>query len=158
MVVGMGSWSRIDLTPEKVIGFEKKEEDKTYKDISRQDMVKNGLIRDLIGRFNVIIQMNDLDVDNLISILKTKKGILNLNKEFFSNQGVELDFSDDVLKYIAQKAIENGFGARGLDEVIEKALSLATFEISNNPELYSKLIVSKETIDDNTKYVLVKRK
>ena len=75
MVIGMGSWSRVEIKPEKSIGFgtlESEPKKKTYKDITREDMVKNGMLADFIGRFNTIIQMNDLTYDSFLKILKSK--------------------------------------------------------------------------------------
>ena len=89
MVVGMGSWSRIDLTPHKVVGFEQKAAKKSYKDITREDIVANGLIPELVGRFPNIIQMNELNSESFERILKSKNNTLNLNKEFFLRKGVE---------------------------------------------------------------------
>ena len=62
MVIGMGSWSRVEIKPEKTLGFNVNQTEvkkKTYKDITREDMVKNGMLPDFIGRFNTIIQMNE---------------------------------------------------------------------------------------------------
>lgn len=157
MVVGMGSWSRIDLTPDKVVGFEQKAAKKTYKDITREDIVANGLIPELVGRFPNIVQMNELNTESFERILKSKNNTLTLNKAFFLRKGVELKVDDAVIKFIAQKANKNNYGARGLDEIVERALSIASFEIAINPDKYSELIITEETIEDNNKYKLVKK-
>lgn len=157
MVVGMGSWSRIDLTPDKVVGFEQKAVKKTYKDITREDIIANGLIPELVGRFPIIVQMNELNYDSFLRILKSKNSSINLNKEFFERNGVRLIIKDDAYEAIAKKASESQFGARGIDEIVENALSLASYEIACNPEMYSDLIISKETIDNNENFKLVKK-
>ena len=160
MVVGMGSWSRVEIKPEKSIGFGTKDiepKKKTYKDITREDMIKNGMLPDFIGRFNTIIQMNDLTYDSFLKILKSKNSSLKWNKEFFDKAGVKLTFNEDACKAIATKASKSKFGARDLDSIIENALSVASFEIATNPDKYSELIIDEETINNNEKYTLVKK-
>jgi len=160
MVIGMGSWSRVEIKPEKSIGFGSKEtvaKKKTYKDITREDMIKNGMLPDFIGRFNSIVQMNDLTYDSFLKILKSKNSSLKWNKEFFSKRGIKLTINENACKAIATKASKSQFGARDLDSIIERALSVATFEIATNPEKYSELIIDEETINNNEKYTLIKR-
>ena len=157
LIVGMGSWSRIDLTPDKVMGFEKQAEKKTYKDISREDIVNNGIIPELVGRFPVLVQMNELNFDSFVRILKSKNNALSLNKEFFLKNGVKLTVKKDAYEAIAEKAMKNNYGARGLDEIVETALSVASYEIASNPNKYSELIISKDTIENNESYKLVKK-
>lgn len=124
MVVGMGSWSNVDLTPSKSVGFNSTEEKKTYQGITREDFVKNGMREELIGRFSEIIQMNPLTEKDFISILKNvKTNILNLNKEFLAKKNVELQFDEEVLKKVAAKAAKGKYGARSLDEIVETALA-----------------------------------
>ena len=102
--------------------------------------------------------MNELNVDSFIKILNnSKNNALNINKQFFKEQGITLTINDETINLIANKALKNNFGARSLDEIIERALSVATFEIASNPEVYSKLIITPETIEDNRKYTLVKK-
>lgn len=157
LVVGMGSWSRIDLTPKKHVGFESKTEKKTYKDITREDIVANGLIPELVGRFSTLVQMNELQFDSFVKILKSKNSVINLNKDFYFKQGVELIVVDSVIEALAKEAERNNYGARGLDEIVERTLAVASFEIACNPQKYSKLIITEDTVKDNKKYILEKR-
>lgn len=160
MVIGMGSWSRVEIKPEKTLGFNvnpAETKKKTYKDITREDMVKNGMLPDFIGRFNTIIQMNDLTYDSFLKILKSKNSSLKWNKDFFDKAGVKLTFNDSACEAIATKASKSKFGARDLDSIIENALSVASFEIATNPDKYSELIITEETIEDNNKFKLVKK-
>lgn len=157
MVVGMGSWSRIDLTPKRAVGFNSVEEKKTYKDITREDIVSNGLIPELVGRFSTLVQMNELNFDSFVRILKSKNNVINQNKKFFSGKGIDLVFDDKAIEAVAKKADKNNYCARGLDEIIERALSAASFEIASDPEKYSSLIITEETIEDPKKYVLTRK-
>ncbi len=158
MVIGMGSWSRIELKETRPVGFNSKPIKKEYKDITREDIVSAGMIPELIGRFPTIVQMNELGYDSFIRILNSDNNTLSINKRFLSSKGVTLTVENDTLKEIALKAIKQKYGARSLDEIIETALSVASFEIASNPDVYSELIISPETIKDNKKYTLVRRK
>lgn len=158
MVIGMGSWSRIELKETRPVGFESKASKKEYKDITKEDIVSAGMIPELIGRFPTIVQMNELTYDSFIKILKSKNNILSLNKEFLRKNGVTLTVSDDTLNEIATKAIKLKYGARSLDEIVETALAVASFEIATNPNIYNELIITAETINDNKKYTLIKRR
>lgn len=162
MVVAMGSWSRVKIEDKKSIGFSNKEENnkpkKTYKDLTREDMVENGMLPDFIGRFNTIIQMNDLNYDSFLRILKSKNNITTLNRKFLAKKGVKLTIRKDAYEAIAEKASKSKFGARGLDEIVEDALAAAVFEIATHPNMYSALIINKDTINNNENYKLIKKK
>jgi len=158
LVIGMGSWSRIELEEKRPVGFDAKPIKKEYKDITRDDMVSSGMIPELIGRFPVVVQMNELGYESFVRILNSENNMLNLNKRFFSDKGISLVVSDEAIEAIARKAHKQKYGARSLDEIIETMLSAASFEIAKNPGLYSELIVTPETIQDNKKYMLVRRK
>ena len=159
MIIAMGSWSRIELEEEKVVGFEQKSKKRQYKDLTKEDFIKNGMIPELVGRFNIIVQMNELDYNSLLEILnRAKNSALNTQKEFFKKREIDLIVEEAAKKAIALKASNNNLGARSLDEIIETALSEASFEIATNPSAYEKLIITPDTIEDNKKYTLVRRK
>lgn len=157
MVIGMGSWSRIDLTPKTSIGFGSTTTQKKYKDLTREDIIKNGLIPELIARFSVIVQMNELTYDNFVSILKNKNGIIELNKQFLKTKGIDLIVEKETIDLIAKKAEKDNYGARGLDEIIERILSSALFEIATNPEKYCELIITKDSVENSENYILVEK-
>lgn len=157
LVVGMGSFSRIILN-NKVIGFEKNEQKRQYKDLTRNDFIENGMIPEFIGRFPTIVQMNELDYYSFLKILDTSKNnAFALNKSFLERQGIKLTLEEGVKAAIAKKAVKDNFGARSLDEIIDRALSIASFEIAKNPELYEEPIITEDTIKDNNSYKLVRK-
>ncbi len=159
MIVAMGSFSRINLEEKKVVGFENNSIKKEYKDITREDIIKNGMIPEFIGRFPVIVQMNELSLDSFIRILNNSKdNALKKNKEFLGNEGVELIVEEDTKLAIAKEAERQKLGARSLDEIIETALSKASFEIAMNPNTYEKLVITPETIEDNHNYKLIRKR
>lgn len=160
LVIGMGSWCRSEKEDKKHIGFnssEKQEKKRTIRDISPEEMVQNGMSRELIGRFMVHIKMNDLDFDDYVNILKSDKHMISYNKKFFEDLGIKLTIGDDVIEKIAESASKGMFGARNLAKQIESALSIAQFEISQDPTMYKELIITGETIEDEEKYTLVKK-
>lgn len=120
MIVGMGSWSRIELIPDKVVGFEQKSKPKQYKDLTTEDFIKNGMIPELIGRFPVIVQMNELNHDSYIRIIKSGNSALQTNQKFLKKQGIELTITEEAINEIASSAEKKGFGARSLDSIIEE--------------------------------------
>ena len=113
--------------------------------------------KELIGRFMVHIKMNDLDFDDYVNILRSDKHMISYNKRFFEDLGIKLTIGDDVIEKIAESASKGMFGARNLAKQIESALSIAQFEISQNPSGYQELIITSETIEDEEKYTLVKK-
>lgn len=160
LVIGMGSWCRVEKEDKKHIGFnssEKQEKKRTIRDISPEEMVQNGMSKELIGRFMVHIKMNDLDFDDYVNILKSDKHMISYNKKFFEDLGIKLTIGDDVIEKIAESASKGLFGARNLAKQIESALSIAQFEISQDPTMYKELIITGETIEDEEKYTLVKK-
>ena len=159
MVIAMGSWSRIELKTDKIVGFEQTTKEKRYKDLTMEDLINNGMTPEFVGRFSNIIQMNELDYDSLLNILNnSKRSTLNLQKEFFRKQNIELVVEEEAKRAIANMALKKKLGARSLDEILETALADASFEIATNPNTYEELIISEDTISDNSKYKLIKRK
>lgn len=157
MVIAMGSFSRIDKSTPNSIGFESK---KIIKDssISRGDMISNGMIPEFIGRFPIIIELNDLDYNSHLKIIKEGKyNIININKNFFESLGIKLTLNKGTHEAIAKLSSQSEYGAREIDSIVEKALENATFEVACHPDNYSELIISPDTINDNKKYIL-KRK
>lgn len=158
LIVGMGSFSRINLATDKVVGFEQTSKPRQYKDLTTEDFVKNGMIPELIGRFPVVIQMNELNHDSYLRIINSTYGALTMNKIFLEKFGIQLIVTNNALNEIAFLADKQGFGARSLDVIIEKALSVASYEIASNPEVYNELIVTEETIKNNKVYTLKRKK
>lgn len=114
--------------------------------VTPHDLVKYGLIPELVGRLPVTVSLNDLDADALVRILKEPKNssIKQYNK-LFALDSVDLEFNDDALQSIAQKAIELKTGARGLKTILEDILIPIMYEIPDGK--IKKVIISKDTLD-----------
>lgn len=160
LVIGMGSFSGIDLTTKNSVGFNSEQKNKTYKEIGRKEMIANGIIPELIRRFPIIVQMNELNKESFIKILKNpKSSILAKNINFFDKKGIKLLLQKGTIDRIAEEALKfSELGASSLDEIVETALSRASFEIAMHPNEYEELVITPETINDNKVYRLVRRK
>ena len=142
-----------DRTGQKAIGFGTKIE--SQKDINKyeifqellpQDLLKFGLIPEFIGRLPIVATLKDLDKEALIKILKEpKNALVKQYTKLFEIDGVELEFEDEALNAIVEKAIERKTGARGLRSIIEEIMRDIMFEIPSNPNI-EKCIITKETV------------
>jgi ATP-dependent Clp protease ATP-binding subunit ClpX len=114
-----------------------------------------GLIPEFIGRLPVTSAVHQLSRDDLITILtEPRNAIVKQFHRFFSFDGIELVFSDDALKAVAQKALERETGARGLRSIIEEVLLEVQFELPSRRDV-KKCVVTKETIERGLKPTLV---
>ncbi len=130
----------------KAIGFDvelgKKAEDATIFDhTSPHDLLKYGLIPELIGRMPVICTLHELTEEALIDILiKPKNAICKQYQKFFEMDGVDLQFDENALKEIARIAIKQKTGARGLRSIMEKFMLKIMFDIPDRSDIESCLI------------------
>jgi ATP-dependent Clp protease ATP-binding subunit ClpX len=124
----------------------------TSREIRTQDFLKFGLIPEFMGRFPIIVGLEELTKEELVRILvEPKNSIIAQFKKLFSLDNVELEVGDDALKAIAQIAYEDTTGARGLRSVIEKSLLKLQFTL---PKLadngLEKVIITEDFILGNT--------
>ena len=136
----------------------KKELDSTswMKDVLPHDLVKYGLIPELIGRLPVITSLNGLDKESLIRILKEpKNSVLKQYRKLFLLDKVELDFEDKALEAVAQKALDRNTGARGLRAIMEDILSELMYEVPGDHTV-EKVIITEKTVTDNEKAKIIR--
>ena len=115
--------------------------------IEPQDLLKYGLIPEFIGRIPVIATLQNLDEEALINILtEPKNALVKQYKKMFEIEGVALEFEKDALKAIAEKALQNGTGARGLRGIIENIMTDIMFDIPSE-EGVSKVIITKDVVE-----------
>ena len=142
-----------DRIGKKTIGFGAEIESK--KDISKyevfekllpQDLLKFGLIPEFVGRLPIIATLKELDKQALIDIVtKPKNALVKQYQKLFEIDNVQLEFEEDALEQIVEKAIERKTGARGLRSIIEEIMRDIMFEIPSNPKI-EKCIITKETV------------
>ena len=113
-----------------------------YKDVEAHDVVKYGLIPELVGRLPVIVALENLDEDALVRIMKEPRGALHKQyKKLMSMDGIELEFEDGAFEAIAHMAIERNTGARGLRAIIESIMTVPMYELPSEKDV-EKVIVS----------------
>ena len=114
--------------------------------VTAQDLVKFGLIPELVGRMPVITTLEALETEAMVKILTEPKDALVKQYEYlFSLDDVKLEFTDGALKAIAEKALEMDTGARGLRSVMEGLLTDLMFSVPSNP-LISKVVVDEDCV------------
>jgi len=147
----------------KSIGFDvelgKKQDESTIFDFTTpQDLLKYGLIPELIGRMPVICTLHELSEDALIDILvKPKNAICKQYQKFFEMDGVRLEFSEEALKEIARTAIKQKTCARGLRSIMEKFMLKIMFSIPDRSDVESCIITPEVvTLSQEPKYGYIK--
>ena len=149
-----------DRTGKKSIGFgtnfEKiqREDDEVLKDLLPQDLLKFGLIPEFVGRLPIVATLKALDKQALLDIItKPKNSLIKQYKKLFEMDNVELEFENDALEAIVDKAIERKTGARGLRSILEDIMRDIMFEIPSNPKI-AKCLITKDTIENNSKPII----
>lgn len=128
-----------------------------YKELTTEDFMNYGIMRELIGRFSKTIAMNPLEKEDIIKILKNSDfSPLNTYKKLFEILQVQFEFTDDFIEYIADLAIAKKSGARSLKTVFDDCISSALFRIFAGE--YSGILLVKPDIKDEKPYVLTKTK
>ena len=123
--------------------------------VEPSDIIKFGLIPELIGRLPVIAALEELDEDALVQILtQPKNALVKQYQHLFDMEGVELEVADDALLAIAKRAIERKTGARGLRSIVENSLLDVMFDLPSQPEV-NKVILTKDAVEGVDKPVLV---
>lgn len=121
--------------------------DKLMSQVTPQDLVKFGLIPELIGRLPVIATLTELNEDGLIRILtEPKNALVKQYQKLFAMEGIQLDFTHEALQAIAKKAVERKTGARGLRAIMEEALDELMF-LSPSDEGVVHITVTEDAIE-----------
>ena len=116
-----------------------------------QDLLKFGLIPEFIGRLPIVATLKELDKEALKKIVvEPKNALVKQYKKLLEIDGVELEFKDEALEAIVNKAIELKTGARGLRSIIEGIMTDIMFEIPSNPKI-TKCIITRETVENGEK-------
>jgi len=123
-------------------------------DVQQKDLVKYGLMPELIGRLPVVTALNPLSESDLVKILTEPKNALTKQyQELLAMDGVKLEFDEDALKRIAELAIKKEIGARGLRSIIEKAMQNVMFSIPDRTDA-KKVVVTSGVIDGTEEAVV----
>ena len=143
------------------MGFLGKPKEKMTKDdifslVEPEDLVKYGLIPELIGRLPVIAILRELEREDLIKVLtEPKDALIKQYQALFELDDVELEFEKEALEAVAELAIKRGTGARGLRAILEEAMVDIMF---NLPEYRGyKIVITKEVIEKKAEPILIKK-
>ena len=118
-----------------------------YEGATSHDIVKFGLIPELVGRLPVIATLSDLDEDALVRIIREPKNAMYKQyRKLFEMDGVELEFTDGAFRAIAHLAIERGTGARGLRTIMEAVMQPLMFEIPSRTDV-AKVIIDEDCVN-----------
>lgn len=150
-------------TNKKVIGFgaeisKEKEErvGEVFAKVLPEDLVRQGIIPELVGRLPIITALQDLDEEALIKILiEPKNAIIKQYKKLFDIEGVELEFTPEALRKIAKLALERRIGARGLRAIIEQTMLELMYEVPSD-ETIQKVVIGEEAVLDSSKAIIEK--
>ena len=114
--------------------------------VEPEDLMKYGLIPEFVGRLPVIATLGELDTDALMRILvEPKNSLTRQYTKLFEMEGVEVDFRDDALRAVAEKAMERKTGARGLRSILESVLLDTMYELPSS-ESVAKVVVDASVI------------
>ena len=131
--------------------------DELLEQVEPQDLVKFGLIPEFIGRVPINVTLRSLDEDSLVRILtEPKNALLKQYQKLFEIDNVELRFTDEALRAVAQLAVERKTGARGLRSIMESVMMDIMYEIPSRPEIGG-VVITKECVSGKEAPQLVLR-
>jgi ATP-dependent Clp protease ATP-binding subunit ClpX len=146
-------------TGRRQIGFTKEElasgkakavANNPFAEVEPDDLLRYGLIPELVGRLPVSVSLESLDEDSLVRILKEPKNALTKQyTKLFDLEEVKLTFEETALKAIAQKAIKRGTGARGLRAIVEELLTEVMFDLPGRDDVVE-VKVAEATVNNKT--------
>ena len=146
-----------DRTSKKSMGFgaaisgKEVEEGIYLQNVMPEDLVRHGLIPELIGRLPIITTLENLDEEALVKILKEpKNALIKQYQKFFEYEEIELVFEDKALEKIAKEAIRRKIGARGLRSIMESLMLDLMYEIPSRDDI-KKITITEESLDDKEK-------
>ena len=146
---------------EKVIGFNSNvshqdfDEENVLKRVESEDLMKYGIIPELIGRLPVIVSLEALTEDALVNIMtEPKNALVKQYKKLFELDGVELEIDEGAIREIAKKAIARKTGARGLRTIFEKTMTNIMFDIPSREDI-TKCVITRDTVVNETEPKLV---
>jgi ATP-dependent Clp protease ATP-binding subunit ClpX len=128
-----------------------------FGEVEPQDIIKFGLIPELVGRMPVVATLAELTEDTLVQILtEPKNALVKQYGKLLAMEGTELEIRPDALRAIAKKALARKTGARGLRSILEQSLIDTMFELPNASNV-EKVVLEAATIDENKPPLLVYR-
>jgi ATP-dependent Clp protease ATP-binding subunit ClpX len=129
--------------------------DNMFRGVEPEDLLRFGLIPELVGRLPVMVTLNSLDETALVRILQEpKNALLKQYDKMFELEGIRLTFDADAVRAIARKALARGTGARGLRAVLEELMRDVMFEIPSRDDV-REVVITPECVTDSIPPLLV---
>jgi ATP-dependent Clp protease ATP-binding subunit ClpX len=139
---GMGFGAEVKSKQERNVG-------EVLKEIQPHDLLKFGIIPELVGRLPVITALESLNRDQLVQILtEPKNALVKQYQKLMEYDQVELEFEPKALEAVADKALERGIGARGLRAVLEETMTRLMYDVPSDPSI-SKVIITEECVREH---------
>ena len=147
---GIGFGAEVQSKQERKVG-------EVFREVEPEDIIKFGLIPELVGRLPVVATLGELTEDALVRILtEPKNALIKQYSQLLNMDGVELEIRPAALGAIARKALARKTGARGLRSILEQSLLDTMFELPTQ-EGVQKVVLDESTIEENAKPLLVYR-
>jgi ATP-dependent Clp protease ATP-binding subunit ClpX len=145
-------------TGRRQIGFADMPDDKTgerkknpFAEVEPDDLLRYGLIPELVGRLPVVVALEALDENSLVRILKEPKNALTKQyRKLFELEEVELNFDEAALRAVAQKALKRGTGARGLRAIVEEILTDVMFDLPTREDVVEVRVTEASVMNSGT--------
>lgn len=151
----------IQRTQTSALGFgaqvrsKKEKTENIFRQVIPQDLVKFGLVPELVGRLPIITTLDEMDEDSLIRILtEPKNALMKQYEKLFSYDGISLEIEQDALREIAARAIAQNTGARGLRAILENVLMQTMFDAPSQDDV-RKVLVTADCVRNNSAPILL---
>ena len=140
----MGFGAQVQSKKERNVG-------ELFKEIQPQDLLKFGIIPELVGRLPVITTLESLSEEHMVQILtEPKNALVKQYQKLLEYDQVELEFTNEALKAAARRAVERGIGARGLRAVLEEVMTKIMYDIPSDPTIVKVTITPQCVTDGET--------
>lgn len=142
----------------KSLGFNKGTQEHLNKKIKPEDLKKYGMISELLARFNLFVQYNNVTEEMLYeSLTSSEISPLKIKQTYyFRTFNIKLIFNENYIRRISKDAITLNSGFRGIEKVVNASLTKLSFKLQCNPNTYKQVIVDENTID-NPRYFILKK-
>ena len=145
----MGFGAEIQSKKERNVG-------ELLKEIQPQDLLKFGIIPELVGRLPVITTLQSLDRKQMVQILtEPKNALVKQYQKLLEYDDVDLEFTQDALEAVAGRAVDRGIGARGLRAVMEGMLTQLMYDVPSDPTI-SKVVITRECVEGTGQPILTR--
>ena len=163
-IIASGAFTELQESkakPKKTVGFHQEyiSPSKPSPKITEEDLYKFGIKKELVGRLHNIIELNPLTEKDFIEILKNPHNkTIEAKRNLLEYLGIKLQIDEEIYEELAKDAISKKVGARGLIGSVDNLFKEPMFEISQDPSLYSSLIIKKKSPQNPKGYLLEKKK